>query len=129
MSVDRWGALGSTLAIVDNVLTKMHHLEPQNSTTTHAHTYDHITLLALGTVELSREEGGEIVTKTIQAPALIVTKANVKHSFKNVSDTDVLFVCIHAIRNGSGLDDVAPQDISNEEARDLISKFPLVAHE
>ena len=75
------------------------------------------------------KKGGEIVTKTIQAPALIVTKANVKHSFKNVSDTGVLFVCIHAIRNGSGLDDVAPQDISNEEARDLISKFPLVANE
>ena len=62
---------------------------------------------------------------SVLAPAIIVTPKGIVHEIEAKSDNCVL-ACIHAIRNGDGLDDIAPQEITPEEARALIEKYPLV---
>jgi hypothetical protein len=36
-----------------------------------------------------------------------------------------VFCCIHAIRDGSEVDDVASQNITPEQAFELMTKYPL----
>lgn len=112
------------LKIVDNVFVKMMHLYNVGDTTEgHAHTFDHITLLAKGKV-LMRAKGSE---KEHTAPALIVTPKGVEHEFVAVAP-DTVLCCIHAIRDGDDVEDVAPQDITEEQAHALMMQFPLAAN-
>lgn len=87
----------------------------------HTHTFDHITLLAMGRVLCIREG----ITIGFDAPCLIKTKAGVHHEFRALSD-DCVLCCVHAIRNGDGLDDIAPQEITNDEARELMARYPMI---
>ena len=57
----------------------------------HAHAYDHLTLLAAGSVRVSRSDA-EPVEYT--APAGIVIPAGVKHLFETLTP-DVVLACIH----------------------------------
>lgn len=109
------------LRIVDNVWVKMYHLYDVGDTTSgHAHTFDHITLLAKGKV-LMRAKG---IEKEHAAPALLVTTKSVEHEFVALVPGTVL-CCIHAIRDGDGVDDVAPQEITEEQANALLERHPL----
>jgi quercetin dioxygenase-like cupin family protein len=111
------------LKIVDNVFVKMMHLYDVGDTTEgHAHTFDHITLLAKGKV-LMRAKGTE---KEYTAPALIVTPKGVEHEFVATVPGTVL-CCIHAIRDGDDVDDVAPQEITEAQAHELMLQFPLAS--
>lgn len=87
----------------------------------HAHEFDHITLLATGSVRMIHDNGEAEYT----APHLIVTPKGIAHQFITTSPNTVL-CCIHAIRDGSTVDDVASQDITPEEAWNLLEAFPLV---
>lgn len=111
------------LKVVDNVFVKMMHLYDVGDTTEgHAHTFDHITLLAKGEV-LMRAKGTE---KTHTAPALIVTPRGVEHEFVATVPGTIL-CCIHAIRNGDDVEDVAPQEITEAQAHEFMLKFPLAS--
>ena len=110
------------LKLVDNVFVKMMHLKAIGDIHSgHAHLFDHITLLATGSVNMKHDKGEEIFT----APQLIVTPKGITHEFIAITN-DVLLCCIHAIRDGSTVDDVAEQTITPEQARELLSKFPLI---
>ena len=110
------------LKIVDNVFVKMMHLPAIGDTHGgHAHVFDHITLLATGSVDMVSDKG----TNQFTAPQLIVTPKGISHEFIATTN-DVLLCCIHAIRDGSTVDDVAEQTITPEQARELLSKFPLI---
>jgi cupin superfamily acireductone dioxygenase involved in methionine salvage len=115
------------LMIVDNVFVKMMHFYYKGDVTErdgHSHTFDHITLLARGSVLMEvLEEGG--TAKEHKAPKLIVTPKNTRHKFTAL-EADTVLCCIHAIRDGDDVDDVAPQGISADEAMQLMQKFPLV---
>lgn len=107
--------------IVDNVFVKMHHFVNAGDTHQgHAHAFDHITLLAAGKVLMKHDNGQQEFT----APHLIVTPKGITHQFTALQPGTV-FCCIHAIRNGSEVDDVAPQDITPEKAFDLLAQNPL----
>lgn len=109
------------LKIVDNVFVKLHRfLNAGDTHEGHAHTFDHITLLATGKV-LMKHDGGE---QEFTAPHLIVTPKGVVHQFTAL-EPNTVFCCIHAIRDGSGIDDVAPQDITAEQANQLLANYPL----
>ena len=109
------------LKIVDNVWVKMYHLYDAGDTTSgHAHTFDHITLLAKGKV-LMRAKGAE---KEHVAPALLVTPKGIDHEFVALTPGTIL-CCIHAIRDGDHVDDVAPQEITLEQASELMAKHPF----
>jgi quercetin dioxygenase-like cupin family protein len=109
------------IKIVDNVFVKMmHFLRVGDTHQGHAHTFDHITLLAQGEV-LMTHDGGE---QTFTSPHLIVTPKGITHQFKSLTD-GVLLCCIHAIRDGDAVDDVADPHMSTTEAIQLLKQYPL----
>lgn len=108
--------------IVDNVFVKLHHfLNIGDTHDGHAHVFDHITLLASGKV-LMKHSNGE---QEFKAPHLIVTPKGIVHQFIALEQNTV-FCCIHAIRDGSEVDNIASQDITPEEAFALMTKNSLI---
>jgi quercetin dioxygenase-like cupin family protein len=113
----------SDIKIVDNVFVKMMVVSNIGGKIEgHAHTFDHITLLARGRVVM-RANG---IEQEHIAPKLIVTPKGVTHEFEALDIPSVL-CCIHAIRDGETLDDIAAQTISAEEADSLMQQYPLTA--
>ena len=111
----------TTFNIVDNVFVKMHYFANVGDTHEgHAHSFDHITLLARGKVLMKHDNGEQEFT----APHLIVTPKGIVHQFTAL-EPDTIFCCIHAIRAGSDVDDIAHQDITPEEAFELMTQYPL----
>lgn len=112
----------STVRIVDNVFVKMFHFAEVGETTQgHAHVFDHITLLANGAVTMKHDNGVSEFT----APHLIVTPKGIAHEFVSTQPNTVL-CCVHAIRDGDDIDDVAPQNITEAQAIELTQKYPLI---
>ena len=109
------------LKLVDNVFVKMHRFINAGDTHQgHAHVFDHITLLATGKVLMKHDNGEQEFT----APHLIVTPKGITHQFTAL-EAGTVFCCIHAIRDGSDVDAVASQDITPEQAFELMTKYPL----
>ena len=109
------------LKIVDNVFVKQHFFVNVGDTHEgHAHVFDHITLLATGKV-LMKHDNGE---QEFIAPHIIVTPKGIVHQFVAL-EANTSFYCIHAIRDGDTVDDIASQDITVEQAQELISQHPL----
>ena len=107
--------------IVDNVFVKMHLFNNIGDTHEgHAHAFDHITLLATGSVNMVHDKG-EAVYK---APHLIVTPKGIKHQFTAL-EANTVFCCIHAIREQDNLDGIASPDITIEQAWELLGTVPL----
>lgn len=107
--------------IVDNVFVKLHHfLRTGDTHQGHAHAFDHITLLASGAVKMVHDNGEAEYT----APHLIITPKGVTHQFTAL-EPNTVFCCIHAIRDGSDVDDIASADISPEQAFDLLTTYKL----
>lgn len=85
----------------------------------HVHTYDHITLIATGTV-IMKQGAKETL---IEAPQLVITPAGLKHEF--VCILPALVCCTHAIRDGADEHDVADVSITPKEGLALMGQFPL----
>ena len=116
--------MAGDVKVVDNVFVKMIPLNGVGDKVQgHAHAFDHITLLAVGSVQMKHDKG----EATYTAPCLIVTPKGIMHQFISLADSSLL-CCIHAIRDGDDLDDIAPQDISERHAHQLLSQFPLTAN-
>lgn len=109
-------------AYADNVWVKMMYLlKAGDEIQGHAHVFDHITLLARGSVKMEHDLG----SKEYKAPFLIITPKGIVHKFTALED-QCLLCCIHAIRDGDDVDDIAPQNITPEEASNLMGRFPLI---
>lgn len=107
--------------IVDNVFVKLHYfLNAEDTHEGHAHVFDHITLLANGSVLMKHDKGEQ----KFDAPHLIVTPKGITHQFIALEPNTVL-CCIHAVRDGSTVDDIAPQNITSDQASELLTKYPL----
>jgi quercetin dioxygenase-like cupin family protein len=117
--------VSTDLKVVDNVFVKMMHLYwVGDKVVGHAHTFDHITLLAKGTVLM--KANGEV--REHAAPKLIVTPKGVVHEFEAVTP-DCLLCCVHAIRDGDTAEDIAPPDMTEEQAQEFLRQFPLTQKE
>jgi quercetin dioxygenase-like cupin family protein len=115
----------SDMQIAANVFVKMYTMESVGDKIEgHSHTFDHITLLATGSVVM-KARGQE---KTHVAPKLLITPLGIAHEFVSLEPNTTL-CCIHAIREGDGIDDVAPQDITRDVAMHLFNKHTIVAPE
>lgn len=119
--------LDSRVLIQDNVFVRVFTLPKKGDVHDgHAHTFNHITLLAQGTVEMRTQWGVEPPKKKMYiGPCLLVTPKSLVHEFEAMTDNCVL-CCVHAIRSGDELDDIAPHEITKDEANDLLKQFPLV---
>ena len=111
----------SDIKIVDNVFVKLHMFVNAGDTHQgHAHLFDHITLLACGSVHMKHDNGEQ----EFVAPQLIVTPKGVTHQFTAL-EPNTVFCCIHAIRDGSDVDNIASQDITPDQAFELLTQYPL----
>lgn len=107
--------------IVDNVFVKLHHfLHIGDTHEGHVHAFDHITLLANGSVNMMHDNG----EAEYKAPHLIVTPKGIKHQFTAL-EPNTVFCCIHAIREQDDLDAIASPNITIEQAWELLGKAPL----
>ena len=111
--------------LVDNVFVKLHVFESIGDTHEgHAHAFDHITLLAAGSVKMVHDNG----EAEFKSPHLIVTPKGIKHQFTAL-EANTVFCCIHAIREENDLDAIARPDITVEEAWELLGKVSLLQTE
>lgn len=109
------------LKIVDNVFVKLHHfLNAGDTHDGHSHSFDHITLLANGSVKMIHDKG----EAEYKAPYLIVTPKGIKHQFIAL-EANTVFCCIHAIREKDELNAVASPTITLEQAWELLGTAPL----
>ena len=110
------------LKIVDNVFVKLHQfLNIGDTHEGHVHAFDHITLLAYGSVKMVHDKG----EAEFKAPHLIVTPKGIKHQFTAL-EPNTVFACIHAIREKDELDGIASPNITIEQAWELMGTAPLV---
>lgn len=78
---------------------------------THSHRWDHITLLAYGSMRVMAD--GDLLGD-FTGPVGILIKAGVKHMFLTTSP-GVVFACIHAVR---GADDIGIDELHEIEMED-----------
>jgi quercetin dioxygenase-like cupin family protein len=62
----------------------------------HAHAYDHLSMLARGSVKIWKDG---VYDRWESAPAAIFIKAGVKHAFVSLEDNTIIY-CIHREREG-----------------------------
>lgn len=75
----------------------------------HTHPFDHLTLLASGSLRVI--VNGK--TTDFKAPHMIYIKAEHEHELVALEDNTVAF-CIHALRKGNGVDDIIdPASVPN----------------
>jgi len=95
-------ALDVKIGCVSNLYSRMMHFEKAGDTEhTHTHQFDHLTLLASGSVKCVTN-GKETVFK---APHMIYIKKDAEHAFTALEDNTVAY-CIHAMRIGERIEDI-----------------------
>jgi quercetin dioxygenase-like cupin family protein len=67
----------------------------------HTHPFDHLTLLASGSLRVTVNGN----TTDFKAPHMIYIKAEHNHELVALEDNTVAY-CIHALRDGNGVDDI-----------------------
>lgn len=94
------------ISCVSNLFSKMMHFEKAgNVEYGHCHIFDHLTLLAHGSLRVTI--GG--VSTDYTAPQMIFIRKNIEHELLALEDGTVAF-CIHALRKGQGVDDIIDPD-------------------
>ena len=84
-----------TLSLVSNIWTRMmHFVNAGDREQGHIHTYDHVTLLAYGKLEV--EVDG--ITTVFEAPQMIFINKDKKHQLTALEDNTLAY-CIHALRD------------------------------
>ena len=95
------------IASVSNLWVKMMHFNKAGDFIPgHAHTFDHISLLSTGSVEVLVEKESTIFT----APAIIYIKKELTHRITALESGTVVS-CIHALRDGLGAGDIISEDM------------------
>ena len=67
----------------------------------HTHKFDHLTLLAAGSLRVTVKGN----TTDFKAPHMIYIKAEHEHELVALEDNTVAY-CIHALRDGNGVNDI-----------------------
>jgi len=90
------------LGCVANLYSRMMHFKSVGDIEHgHTHLFDHLTLLASGSLRVT--VNGK--TTDFKAPHMIYIKAEHNHELVALEDNTVAY-CIHALRNGNGVDDI-----------------------
>ena len=91
--------MNTTHHFSEGLYAKETHIPANSWLVQHAHSYDHLSILVKGSVELT--VNGE--TSVIHAPACINICANTHHGVKSL--TDVVWYCVHAT-NCTDIDEI-----------------------
>jgi len=89
-----------SLGYFGNIWVRSHYFKNKGDTNGggHYHHFDHVTLLAVGSV-LVEVEGQS--AKQFDAPTFIVIKKDLTHKFTALTD-GVVYYCVYALRNSDG---------------------------
>ena len=91
------------LGCVANLYSRMMHFKNAGDTEhTHTHSFDHLTLLASGSVKCVVNNKETI----FKAPHMIYIKKDEEHCFTALENNTVAY-CIHAMRIGEKVEDIA----------------------
>ena len=92
----------ASIGLVANLWSKMMHFKKAGDTEQgHAHVFDHLTLLAKGSMRVTVNG----VATDFKAPHMIYIKKEAVHELVALEDDTVAY-CIHALRDGDGVDDI-----------------------
>ena len=80
---------------------QMHFVHAGDTEKGHAHTYDHQTLLARGSIRVSAQGKAS----SFNAPHILFIRKDVEHELEALED-DSLCYCIHALRNRDEASDI-----------------------
>jgi hypothetical protein len=95
-------AISVKLGCVANLYSRMMHFEKAGDTEhTHTHSFDHLTLLAAGSVKCIANDKETI----FKAPHMIYINKDTNHAFTALEDNTVAY-CIHAMRIGEKIEDI-----------------------
>ena len=90
------------IGCVANLYSRMMHFKQAGDTELgHTHQFDHLTLLAKGKLKVTVEG----VATEFTAPHMIYIRADKVHELVALTDETVAY-CIHALRDGNGVDDI-----------------------
>lgn len=111
------------LGCVANLYSRMMHFKKRGDIEIgHTHQFDHLTLLASGSLQVTAN--GE--TSKFAAPHMLYIKKDVVHELVALEDNTVAF-CIHALRDGNGVDDIIDPSMIPEGVSALSIAKPVVA--
>ena len=90
------------IGCVANLYSRMMHFQKAGDTEhTHTHQFDHLTLLANGSVKCVVNDKETV----FKAPHMIYIKKDAEHAFTALEDNTVAY-CIHAMRIGERIEDI-----------------------
>jgi dTDP-4-dehydrorhamnose 3,5-epimerase-like enzyme len=88
----------ASIGMVANLWSKQMHFKKAGDVEFgHTHTFDHLTLLAAGSLQVTVES----VSTNFKAPQMIYIKAGKEHELVALEDNTVAY-CIHALRDDEG---------------------------
>lgn len=95
------------IACVANLYTREMRFERAGDTELgHKHPFNHITFLSSGKLKVETELG----ISEYSAPQMIYIHKDYVHELTALVDNTVAY-CIHALRNGDGIDDIIDEDM------------------
>jgi quercetin dioxygenase-like cupin family protein len=90
------------IGCVANLWSRMMHFNKAGDTELgHTHAFDHLTLLASGSLKITANNKETI----FKAPSMVYIDKDVKHELVALEDNTVAY-CIHALRSGNKTDDI-----------------------
>jgi quercetin dioxygenase-like cupin family protein len=90
------------IGCVANLWSRMMHFSKAGDTEIgHTHSFDHLTLLASGSLKITANNKETV----FKAPNMIYIHKDVKHELVALEDNTVAY-CIHALREGNEVDDI-----------------------
>ena len=95
------------IACVANLWSRqMHFKKTGDIEAGHSHVFDHLTLLAKGSVKVTVEGKSTVFS----APHMVYIKKNKIHEIEALEDNTLAY-CIHALRDGEGAGDILDPDM------------------
>lgn len=111
------------IGCVANLYSRMMHFKQAGDMEMgHTHQFDHLTLLAKGKLKVTVEG----VATEFTAPHMIYIRADKVHELVALTDETVAY-CIHALRDGNGVDDIIDPSMIPAGVSALNIAKPIVA--
>ena len=108
--------------VAANVAVRMMHFQNVDDTHNgHIHNFDHLSVLSRGSIRVEFNDG----VQEYSAPCIITVPKLVRHQFI-AKEANTVLCCVHAVRDGVGIDDIAPQDVAEQQAIDLLVRYPIL---
>jgi hypothetical protein len=115
----------ASIGVVANLWSKQMHFKKAGDTEIgHSHTFDHLTLLAAGSLKVTVEN----ISTNFKAPQMIYIKTGKEHELVALEDNTVAY-CIHALRdeNGTILDpSMIPEGINKDNVFDTAAPLTTI---